>query len=34
LGGADDPKLRDWYPAVVGDVPLYLARICWVEQLR
>jgi SMODS-associating 4TM effector domain len=27
LGGADDPKLRDWYPAVVGDVPLYLARI-------
>jgi hypothetical protein len=27
LGGADDPNLRDWYPAILGDVPLYLARI-------
>jgi hypothetical protein len=27
MAGADDPKLRDWYPAVVGDAPLYVARI-------
>jgi SMODS-associating 4TM effector domain len=27
LAGQVDPKLRDWYPPVVGEVPLHLARI-------
>jgi hypothetical protein len=27
LAGQLDPKLRDWYPPIVGQVPLHLARI-------
>ncbi|MGY4282598.1 hypothetical protein ACVWXO_001818 [Bradyrhizobium sp. LM2.7] len=27
LGGRDDPTLIDWYPPVVGEAPLHLARI-------
>jgi hypothetical protein len=27
LGGKDDPTLIDWYPPVVGEIPLHLARI-------
>jgi hypothetical protein len=27
LAGQLDPKLRDWYPLIVGEVPLHLARI-------
>jgi hypothetical protein len=26
-GGKDDPELRNWYPVIVGTVPLYLARV-------